>query len=96
MFRPSAIVGDIAPSDNVTKEVKNQLETEAMCKIRDMLGHNTAAGELHENAPMLWCQEFCTLVSNRAHSVEASDATAGVCTFSRLWTSKTYLERQLS
>ena len=42
----AAIVGDIAPSDNVTKEVKNQLETEAMHKIRDMLGHDTAAGEL--------------------------------------------------
>ncbi|KAL3154414.1 hypothetical protein ABBQ32_013886 [Trebouxia sp. C0010 RCD-2024] len=49
-----AIVGDIAPSDNVTKEVKNQLETEAMCKIRDMLGHNTAAGEEIE---ALW-QEY--------------------------------------
>ena len=41
----AAIVGDIAPSDNVTKEVKNQLETEAMHKIRHMLGADSAAGE---------------------------------------------------
>lgn len=79
MFCASAIVGDIAPSDNVTKEVKNQLETEAMCKIRDMLGHDTAAGELHENAPMLWCEEFCTLVCNSTRSLALCDAKAGVC-----------------
>lgn len=51
MFKPltlhcvAAIVGDIAPSDNVTKEVKNQLETEAMHKIRHMLGADSAAGK---------------------------------------------------
>ena len=45
MTCPAAIVGDIAPSDNITKEVKNQLEAEAMLKIKDMLGAETAAGE---------------------------------------------------
>lgn len=49
-----AIVGDIAPSDNVTKEVKNQLETEAMHKIRNMLGTDSAAGQEIE---ALW-QEY--------------------------------------
>lgn len=44
----AAIVGDIAPSDNVTKEVKNQLEAEAMQKIRNMLGHDSAAGIPHQ------------------------------------------------
>ena len=45
----SAIVGDIAPSDNVAKEVKNQLETEAMHKIRNMLGYGSAAG-MHQHS----------------------------------------------
>ncbi|DBB03901.1 TPA: hypothetical protein ACH3X1_012987 [Trebouxia sp. C0004] len=49
-----AIVGDIAPSDNVTKEVKTQLETEALHKIRDMLGADSAAGQEIE---ALW-QEY--------------------------------------
>lgn len=44
-FCVAAIVGDIAPSDNITKEVKNQLEMEAVHKIRHMLGHDTAAGD---------------------------------------------------
>ena len=55
----AAIVGDIAPSDNITKEVKNQLETEAMHKIRNMLGHDTAAGELYKGANMLLYLMIC-------------------------------------
>ena len=47
-------MGDIAPSDNVTKEVKNQLETEAMHKIRDMLGTDSAAGRSHAHAFIYW------------------------------------------
>jgi len=50
----AAIVGDIAPSDNVTKEVKNQLETEAMHKIREMLGADSAAGNSHAHALLYW------------------------------------------
>lgn len=49
-----AIVGDIAPSDNVTKEVKNQLETEAIQKMRGMLGGDSTAGQEIES---LW-QEY--------------------------------------
>ena len=45
MHHDAAIVGDIAPSDNVTKEVKNQLETEAMQKMRGMLGGDSTAGK---------------------------------------------------
>lgn len=59
IFWSAAIVGDIAPSDNITKEVKNQLETEAMHKIRKMLGHNTAAGKLHKGANILLCHIIC-------------------------------------
>lgn len=39
-----AIVGDIAPSDGVSKEEKNRRETEAMEKIQDILGRDTVAG----------------------------------------------------
>ena len=63
MFCSAAIVGDIAPSDNITKEVKHQLETEAMQKIRHMLGHDTAAGEFHKNAMALLCVN-CALRSS--------------------------------
>lgn len=54
---PAAIVGDIAPSDNVTKEVKNQLEAEAMVRIKEMLGAETAAGDLVDT-PALLCMFF--------------------------------------
>ena len=70
LFWSSAIVGDIAPSDNITKEVKNQLETEAMHKIRNMLGHDTAAGK---GAELLLCHMICCLA---VHS----------CTWSTSWT----------
>jgi len=40
----TAIVGDIAPGDGVSKEEKNKLETEAMDEIRNTLGHDTPAG----------------------------------------------------
>ena len=41
----AAIVGDITPCDGVSKEDKNRLETEAMHKIRHVLGSNTIAGD---------------------------------------------------
>jgi hypothetical protein len=47
-----AIVGDIAPSDNVSKEDKHQREAAALEKIVAMLGASTAAAqEILE----LWC-----------------------------------------
>lgn len=40
----AAIVGDIAPSDNVSKEEKRRLEEGAMQRIHCMLGQGSAAG----------------------------------------------------
>jgi 5'-deoxynucleotidase YfbR-like HD superfamily hydrolase len=40
-----AIVGDIAPSDNVTKEDKHAREAAAMETIGDLLGKDTAAAK---------------------------------------------------
>lgn len=63
MLWSAAIVGDIAPSDNVTKEVKHQLETEAMLKIRHMLGHDTTAGgDQIRSAQTCFCAE-CVLLA---------------------------------
>lgn len=60
MLCSAAIVGDIAPSDNITKEVKHQLETEAMHKIRHMLGHDTTAGEHQKSTRQASAQKcFC-------------------------------------
>ena len=40
----TAIVGDIAPSDNVSKGEKRRLEEDAMQKIHCMLGEGSTAG----------------------------------------------------
>ncbi|KAI9504377.1 hypothetical protein GGI25_005881 [Coemansia spiralis] len=42
-----SLVGDIAPSDNVPKEVKYQLEAQGMQKLADTLGNTPAAKEIH-------------------------------------------------
>lgn len=77
----AAIVGDIAPSDNVTKEVKHQLETEAMHKIRHMLGHDTTAGEHQDSTRQASVQNvFCLLASDNPPAVGAQ---AGHCACQR-------------
>jgi len=43
-----AIVGDITPHDPVTKEEKQKLESDAMVKIRDMLGDALGGEEIQE------------------------------------------------
>ena len=72
----AAIVGDIAPSDNVTKEVKNQLETEAMHKIRNMLGAQTAAGahDIHIDSvqSLDFMQVACHLLSPYQNAMHAT------------------------
>ena len=90
IFWSAAIVGDIAPSDNITKEVKNQLETEAMHKIRDMLGHDTAAGKLYKGAKLHLCHITCPLASGSIGSTStlgaqcpALRAQAGHCPFEK-------------
>ena len=40
-----AIVGDIAPSDNVSKEDKHAREAAALSQIVDMLGADTATAQ---------------------------------------------------
>ena len=76
----AAIVGDIAPSDNVTKKVKNQLETEAMHKIRNMLGAQTAAGahDIHIDAEQsLDCMQIACQLRNACQN--AMHATVHSC-----------------
>lgn len=47
-----AIVGDIAPSDNVSKEEKQEREAAALEQIVDMLGSDTVAAQ---EIRALWC-----------------------------------------
>ena len=65
----AAIVGDIAPSDNITKEVKNQLEAEAMVRIKDMLGAETTAGD-PVHAPVLFLMQTPVVAYNLAAGQE--------------------------
>ena len=48
-----AIVGDIAPSDNVSKEDKHARESAAVTSIVNMLGANTLAAQ---EISALWCR----------------------------------------
>ena len=47
-----AIVGDIAPSDNVSKEDKHEQEAAALVQITNMLGSESAAAQ---EVSALWC-----------------------------------------
>lgn len=45
-----SLVGDITPHDGISRETKRKMESEAMAKIKQLLGADTYAGEIQKIA----------------------------------------------